>query len=577
MFALRYSVQGQPVARALCFIAPFLAAALFTTAASAQTYRGFWADAFSVGFKSSSQVTDMVNRAVAGRYNALFVEVLAFHDNVGSGHGAYWNSSIVPKATDISPPSFDPLATLVSQAHAAGLEVHAWIVPYRISSVWPPSGNALLASHPEWLMVPQANMGGGPAQVGGYYTFDPGSPDAQEYLTSIVRELVTNYQIDGINLDYIRYVQTNAGYPADVNYPDSSLERFQRRTGFSGTPAPTGNTAWNDFRRRTIDEYVRRLRAEIPSIPNARQPLRFSADLICFGNAPASFTSSDAYLLHQNWQMWMQRGYLDLGVPMNYKREHNATEAQWYRNWVNAAINWRYSRHVAAGQATYLNRKSGSITQMSYALGQGANGTCNYSYDATADENTDGTPEMDWTWYTYVSTNLFTSTATTPTMPWRNPATATEGTLWGQVIDDSTGQPVEFATVQVGALPSVETDGNGYYVITLIPATAAGTSYSVTATGGACAPETIGGVSVFAGSVVRRDVLMCSAGPLPGDLDQDGDVDFNDLGILNFCMQGPDIDYPSGQFCLIADLEGADADVDLADLSVLQEFAGQAP
>ncbi len=54
-------------------------------------------------------------------------------------------------------------------------------------------------------------------------------------------------------------------------------------------------------------EYVRRLRAEIPSIPNARQPLRFSADLICFGNAPASFTSSDAYLLHQNWQMWMQR------------------------------------------------------------------------------------------------------------------------------------------------------------------------------------------------------------------------------------------------------------------------------
>jgi len=545
--------------------------------ATAQSFRGFWADAFSVGFKSNTQVTDMVNRAVAGRYNALVVEVLAFHDNVGGGHGAYWNSSIVPKATDISPPSFNPLAAVVTQAHAAGLEVHAWIVPYRISSVWPPSGNALLTAHPEWLMVPQAGMGGGPAPVGGYYTFDPGSPHGQDYLTSIVQELVTNYQIDGINLDYIRYVQTDAGYPADTSYPDSSLERFQRRTGFVGTPPPTGNVPWNDFRRRTIDEYVRRLRAEIPSIPNVRQPLRFSADLICFGNAPANFTSSDAYNLHQNWQMWMQRGYLDLGIPMNYKREHNSNEALWYRNWVNASINWRYNRHTAAGQATYLNRKAASVTQMSYALGQGTNGTCNFSYDATADENIDGTPETDWTWYTYVATNLFTSTTPTPTMPWRNPTTATEGTLWGQVIDDSTGLPVEFATVQAGALPSVETDSNGYYVVTLVPATAAGTNYSVTATGGACPPETLGGVTVFAGSVVRRDVLMCPAEPLVGDLDQDGDVDFNDLGIFNFCMQGPDVDYPAGQFCLIADLQGLDADVDLSDFGILQESAGQTP
>ncbi|MCC6359684.1 MAG: family 10 glycosylhydrolase [Phycisphaerales bacterium] len=542
---------------------------LGATVCSAQSFRGFWADAFSVGFKSNAEVTSMVSRAVAGRYNAIVVEVLAFHDNVGGGHGAYWNSAIVPRATDVSPASFDSLAAVISQAHAAGLEVHAWIVPYRVSSAWPPSGNALLAGHPEWLMVPQANLGGGPARVGSYYTLDPGSPDAQEYLTSIVRELVSNYAIDGVNLDYIRYVQTDAGYPAVSTYADSTLERFRRRTGFSGVPAPTGNTAWNDFRRRTIDEYVRRLRAEIPSIPNARQPLRFSADLICFGNAPANFTSSDAYLLHQNWQMWMQNGWLDLGIPMNYKREHNATEAQWYRNWVNASINWRYQRHVASGQGNYLNTKANSITQMSYALTQGSNGCVNFSYDATADEDRNGTPEADWNWYPYVGANLFTATTPTPPMPWRNPATATEGTLWGRVTNGETGEPVEFATVQVGALGTIETDGNGYYVKTLIPATAAGTNYSVSATGAGCPTVTHSGVAVVAGLVARSDFVLCPVDPPPGDMDQDGDVDAGDLASFIFCLQGPGFFYGPGQFCLRGDTD-ADSDVDMRDFRAMQ-------
>lgn len=72
--------------------------------------------------------------------------------------------------------------------------------------------------HPEWLMVPLAYMDGGPAKVDGKYVLDPGSPDVQEYLISIVRELVTNYAIDGINYDYIRYTVTDAGEPADLDY-----------------------------------------------------------------------------------------------------------------------------------------------------------------------------------------------------------------------------------------------------------------------------------------------------------------------------------------------------------------------
>ncbi len=532
-------------------------------------FRAFWADAFSVGFKSSSQISSLISRATTGRYNAIIAEVLAYHDNVGGGHGAYWNSSIVPKATDISG-GIDPLAQLVSQGHAAGLEVHAWIVPYRVSTSWPPAGHALLAAHPEWLMVPLADMGDGPAPVGGKYTLDPGCPAAQEYILSVVRELVTNYAIDGINYDYIRYVQTDAGYPADENYDGSSLARFRALTGYQGTPPSSGNTSWNDFRRQTIDELVRRTRAEIPAITsNPRQPLRFTCDLICSGNAPSSFENSDAYNLFQNWRYWMERGWLDAGCPMNYKREWDPPEDTWYRNWVNAAVNWRYQRHMFCGQANYLNPKADSIDQLAYVYSHNANGSVNYSYDATADENMDGAPETDWNWYTYVAQQLFTSTATTPTMPWRNPATATEGTLWGRVTDPATGDPIDGATVAVSGAGSVVTDGNGVYVVTLIPAASGGTLYDVDASNVGCAPVSVEGVLVLPGTLTRLDIEMCSSQPPAGDMDEDGDIDFTDFNYLAFCLQGPGFAYANGHFCLNADADG-DADDDLADFANFQ-------
>ncbi len=121
-------------------------------------------------------------------------------------------------------------------------------------------------------MVTQAGMDTGPQQLDGKYILDPGSPAVQEYLVGIVRELVTNYPIDGINWDYIRYTVTDAGYPAVASYADSSLERFGRITGYVGVP-PSSDASWQAFRRRTVDELVRRCRAEIPAITsNPRQP-----------------------------------------------------------------------------------------------------------------------------------------------------------------------------------------------------------------------------------------------------------------------------------------------------------------
>jgi len=450
-------------------------------------FRAFWADAFHAGFKTQAQADTLISRAIEGNYNALLIEVLAYHDNAGGGHGAYWASDIVPRASDMAA-GFDALGYLCNQAHAAGMEVHAWIIPYRVSTTWPPSGNAILAAHPEWLMTTQANRGNGPSTVAGDYTLDAGSPDAQEYIIDIVRELVTRYPIDGINLDRIRYPQTDGGYPAVNSYANSGLERFKRISGCADHNASTAcSTQWSDFRRRSIDELVRRCRAEIPAVrSNPRQPLRFTADLIPWGNAPSTcggFASTSAYSLFQNWRLWMEQGWLDAAIPMDYKQEHCGTQNTQYRNWVDRTLNcWKFDRHVYVGQALYLNTFANSINQMQYALNAGAEGTVNYSYFGTRILNPpvcDGGFSSDATWFSHVRTNLFASPAPTPVMPWRDPATAVEGTLYGRVTRFSDGQPVDDALVQTAGMADVRTDGNGWYVVTRVPSVATGTAKSL--------------------------------------------------------------------------------------------------
>ncbi len=522
-------------------------------------FRGFWADAFHVGFKSAAEIDAMIGRAVIGNYNAIVPEVLAYQDysNTYSGHGAYWDSEIVPMARDIAG-GIDPLAYMVQQAHANGIEVHPWLVSFRVSTSWPPAGNAILSAHPEWLMVPRGDMGGGPATVSGKYTLDPGSPDVQEYLMSIVGELVTNYEIDGIHWDYIRYTTTDAGYPAYNWYTRSGLERFREISGFSGTPS-TDYGPWNDFRRREVTEVVRRAQVEMATIAsNPRQPLRHTAALITWGNAPSNFQDTSSWNLFQNWREWMEEGYLDAGIPMTYY-DYDVYPT-WYRNWVDRELVWRYDRHLFVGPGIYLNSFANSVIEIEYAQNAGADGICTYSYAGTSGSR-------DWAWYPYVGGTAFPEPVPVPPMTWRDPATATRGYVYGRVADGLTGEPIDNATIAVNGFPLVQTDGNGFYIVTQLTAGPAGMEIPLSV------------VCPGYPDAARPAVLIERAGYteanfglgtwLPGDYDVDGDVDFDDFAQFEPALTGPDAGPPPAGGDLF-DFDG-DGDVDLLDFAVFQE------
>src|SRR6185295_15739336 len=108
----------------------------------------------------------------------------------------YYNSNFEPKATDVSPQSFDPLADLVAKAHNTNagprIEVHAWIVTYPI---WQNTNfNSAPASHPvrlhpDWLTLDSS----GSSWNGDNLVFDQGHPAVQQHTFNVAMDIVSRY------------------------------------------------------------------------------------------------------------------------------------------------------------------------------------------------------------------------------------------------------------------------------------------------------------------------------------------------------------------------------------------------
>lgn len=133
---------------------------------------------------------------------------------------------------------FDPLAYLVEQAHARGIQVHAWVNPYRVTQNSPGSLEAGLAQLAEWHPARQ-----NPSLVrlyqGNLY-FDPGLPESRQLILQGVQEILDNYQVDGIHID-------------DYFYPGADFEDTDTYSAYGD------GLSLADFRRQSVDQLVQQL------------------------------------------------------------------------------------------------------------------------------------------------------------------------------------------------------------------------------------------------------------------------------------------------------------------------------
>ena len=230
--------------------------------------RAAWVDAWHEGLLSAAQITRLVNTLQAAHYNLIIAQVRKSGD-------AYYHSAYEPRASNIAGgPAFDPLADLIAKAHAAGLQVYAWLETYNIWSVqWKaPPADHVWSRHPEWTLKDRA----GQTVSEGQHSLDPGIPGVQDYICRVALDVITQYDVDGINWDRIRYPE---GYY--WGYNAITATRFFDEYGY-WPPEERSDPcweAWAGYRRQQITDLLKKCYLEIA----ARKPrLAVSVDTVAW-------------------------------------------------------------------------------------------------------------------------------------------------------------------------------------------------------------------------------------------------------------------------------------------------------
>ncbi len=368
--------------RALIFLCALLSlpltyAQVWLPPAQTGTLRGLWVDAYGAGFKTEDEISTLIADARALNLNTLFVQVVRRGD-------CYCLQSTLPVVDDpVLEANFDPLAQLVTRAHEAGLQVHAWVVTLALwgSDVAPADPQHAYNLHGPGADAPDSWLTmryDGVVRPEKDVYLDPGVPAVADYLTDAIVSLVQNYDIDGVVFDRLRYPDFNLRDAPSWGYNATSLQRFAAETGHEGLPHPT-DPVWTAWRRGQITLLERRLYL---AAKRARSDLWVGAATIVYGAPPRDFRESPAYrLVLQDWAGWLSAGFLDLNLPMNYKQNGNATEATWFDDWSRFApgLGPRAATAIAAG--IYRNDPDETAAQLAVVLSSpGLAGWSGYSY-----------------------------------------------------------------------------------------------------------------------------------------------------------------------------------------------------
>lgn len=282
---------------AICYAHDELDALAFEFQGSWEEVRSLWALPWDIS--SPSKVAKLVETAINSHQNELLVEVRYRSDALfDTSRGAQHFHNPEPRSHVLDIPEYDPLLDILQLAHAAGIQVHAWVIAFNAT----PLDQALLEqnyiynNHPEWITYDANRRLMNTSSQYGYY-IDPGIPEVQDYLLEIIGNLLTGYpDLDGIHLDYIRYPNENLGY-----HP-VSLARYQEYC------REHDEISFNEWRIMQVTGFVQRFQSLVKGI----NPAILTSAAVFADIADANV----AYA--QDWTKWLQKGYIDRVYPMAY-------------------------------------------------------------------------------------------------------------------------------------------------------------------------------------------------------------------------------------------------------------------
>ena len=270
--------------------------------------RGLWvATVANIDWPSRSTLTadqqraelvSILDRAAAAGFNAIIFHVRPAADAVYRSSIEPWGAML--SGTQGGDPGYDPLAFAIQEAHARGLELHAWINPFRAGNT---SDSTRLS--PTHSFTTRRNL---VRVYGTQLWLDPGEAAVHDHVMQVVADIVQRYDIDAIHADdyFYPYPQTDAANRT-IAFPDSAT---YAQSGTSLTLA--------DWRRQNVDRFVERMYREVHALkPTLR--VGISPFGIWRPGSPIGVNGLDAYAsIYADSRKWLREGWVDYLAPQLY-------------------------------------------------------------------------------------------------------------------------------------------------------------------------------------------------------------------------------------------------------------------
>ena len=299
-------------------------------------FRGAWLHTVHQGqyAKQSTEenkayLRDQLDKLQAAGCNAVIWQVRPSADALYESNYEPWSRFLSGVAGVPPVPAWDPLRFMIDEAHARGMELHAWLNPYRVTTS-PKEElpvNHIYYDHPERFV-----------RYGTQLYFDPGWPENRDFIADVVKDIITRYDVDAIHMDDYFYP-----YPvAKVDFPDA------KSYGVHGNGMKR-----DDWRRKNVDQLIEQLHKTIVE----NKPL-VRLGISPFGiwrNKKSDPRGSDTNGL-QNYDalyadvlLWTEKGWVDYMMPQLYwEREHKLASHDVLNKWWAENNN---GRHMYIGQS----------------------------------------------------------------------------------------------------------------------------------------------------------------------------------------------------------------------------------
>ena len=292
---------------------------------SNQEFRSTWVITWNHidRYKNPSQNMNTV-RTIMDNHAAANMNAVIFQ--VRQSGTAYYQSSYEPWGyySGYQYPGYDPLELAIEEAHSRGMELHAWFNVFQTSST---HAGSPAAEHPEWICRDQSGN-----VMTSYRSLSPGLQDVRDYTIQVAMEIVRNYDVDGLHLDYVRWNEhTSANQRSlpiteQIQRMDGTItqdEIDEINTNRSGrylydylhpysAGVPDGFNSWEEWWRWSVTEFVSMLHDSIQAI---KPHVKLSAAVL----GKYNWSGWQGYgTVYQDAALWYNEGYLDHIMPMHY-------------------------------------------------------------------------------------------------------------------------------------------------------------------------------------------------------------------------------------------------------------------